>query len=155
MTPYLHWAILWSTHKPLVAGNLSTKLWVLGTVVLLLLIHILCSDDHYQIGVSDLCMLLTMDTVLLKALPWSKVDVPSDLADLYESPDVASLVDLLFKFVGPAFLHALLNGWWVIECPALDPVCLTNLLTCVAARVLNRLCTIAAEMNTVWINGTF
>ena len=55
-------------------------------------------------------MLLTMDTVLLKALPWSKVDVPSDLADLYESPDVASLVDLLFKFVGPAFLHALLNG---------------------------------------------
>ena len=90
-----------------------------------------------------------MNAVLLKALPWSKVDISSDLADLYESPDIASLVDLLLEFVGPALLHTLLYGGWVVECPALDPVSLPNLLTCVATRVLNGLCPIATGIHTV------
>ena len=90
-----------------------------------------------------------MDAVLLKALPWSEVDVSSDLADLYESPDIASLVDLLLELVGPSLLHTLLYGGRVVEGPALDPIGLPNLLTRVAAWVLNGLRPITAAMHTV------
>ena len=89
---------------------------------------------------------LTVDAMLLKALPWSEVDIASDLADLYEPPDVASLVDLFLEFIRPSFLHTLLNGRGVVECPALDTIRFTNILTRVAARVLHRLRPIAAEM---------
>ena len=89
---------------------------------------------------------LTVDTVLLKALPWSEVDITSDLADLYEPPDIASLVDLFLEFIRPSLLHTLLNGRGVIERPALDTIRLTNILTRVAAWVLHRLRPIAAEM---------
>lgn len=103
-------------------------------------LHVLPSLRAVRLG----C--LTVDTVLLKALPWSKVDVASDLADLYEPPDVASLVNLLLEFVCPSLLHTLLDGGGVVECPALDTICLTNILTCIAAWVLHSLRPIAAEM---------
>ena len=74
------------------------------------------------------------------------MDVSSDFADLYQSPYVASLVDLLLEFVSPALFHTLLNCGWVVECPSFDPICLPNLLTCVAAWMLVRLCSIAAKI---------
>ena len=36
-----------------------------------------------------------MDTVLLEALPGSKVDVAGHLADFNQSPHVAALIDLV------------------------------------------------------------
>lgn len=85
-----------------------------------------------------------MDTVLLEALSRGKVDIASDLADLYQSPDIATFIDLVLEFVRPSLLHALLDGGGVIEGPAFDSVCLSHLFTCVATLLLCGLSSIAA-----------
>ena len=85
-----------------------------------------------------------MDTVLLEAFSRGKVDISSNFADLYQSPDIATFIDLVLELVRPTLLHTLLDGGGVVEGPAFNSVCLSHLFTSVAALLFCSLSSIAA-----------
>ena len=85
-----------------------------------------------------------MNVVLLEALPWSKVDVSSNLAYLQVAMHPASFIDLLLQFLSPSLLHTLLDSRGVIECPPLTTIRLPDFLTGITAALLLTLSSIAA-----------
>ena len=85
----------------------------------------------------------TMDIVLLEALPGCKVDVATYFIDLNEAFHLAPLLCLLVQFIRKAFRNTLRNAFRVVECPALQPISLSNIITAVAARQLRSFGSIA------------
>lgn len=76
----------------------------------------------------------TMNIVLLEALAWSKMNISSNLVDLNVAFGLAAFLGLLIQLGGESFVHTLLNTLGVVEGPALESICLSHIITCVAAR---------------------